>query len=166
MASTILIRSTALWLLVVPALATTAGTTSIDELKWLAGCWATDNAETGTGEQWMQPAGGSMNGMARVVRSGQESSFEFMRITESDDGGLVFTAMPSGQSAADFTLIDIGPHKVVFENANHDFPQRVIYLLEDNNRLIGRIEGVIDGDQRSIDFPMTRIACDLPFRQD
>ena len=103
-----------------------------------------------------------MTGMSRAVRSGRETSFEFMRIVESRDGGLIFTAMPSGQDEADFKAIDIGIDKVVFENPDHDFPQRVIYELAGKNRLIGRIEGVMDGEHRSIDFPMTRIACDSP----
>ena len=35
-------------------------------------------------------------------------------------------------------------------------------LIDEKSRLIGRIEGVMDGEHRSIDFPMTRIACDSP----
>ena len=29
-------------------------------LAWLAGCWASEGAEPGSGEQWMPPAGGTL----------------------------------------------------------------------------------------------------------
>jgi hypothetical protein len=51
-------------------------------------------------------------------------------------------------------------NEVVFENPEHDFPQRIIYRLIANGKLLGRIEGVVDGTERSADFPMTRSDCE------
>lgn len=39
--------------------------------------------------------------------------------------------------------------KVVFENREHDFPQRIIYWLDDDGSLRARIEGTIGGQSRS-----------------
>jgi hypothetical protein len=47
----------------------------------------------------------------------------------------------------------------VFENAAHDFPQRVLYRREAADRLVARIEGLRNGQPRGIDFPMQRMAC-------
>ena len=52
----------------------------VDQLGWLAGCWKSDGAEAGSGEQWMPVAGGSLLGMARTVRAGRTVAWEFMRI--------------------------------------------------------------------------------------
>ena len=86
-------------------------------------------------------------------------SHEFMQIRAAD-GTLAFTAHPSGQRSATFPLLRISDSEVVFENAQHDFPQRVAYKLESEGKLAARIEGMRNGTLRVIDFPMTRVACD------
>lgn len=48
----------------------------------------------------------------------------------------------------------------VFENPNHDFPQRIIYRLVTVDSLVARIEGRIDGKERSSDFPYRRARCE------
>jgi len=132
---------------------------SISDLAWLSGCWAAINQETGSGEQWMPPAGGTMLGVNRTVRDSKTVAFEFMRIVEQDDGGLEFIASPSGQSTASFLMVSVNDRKVIFENPNHDFPRRIIYRLLSDEDLLGRIEGTIDGEERAVDFPMKRIEC-------
>jgi len=132
---------------------------SIHDLTWLTGCWQSDGAEPGNGEQWMAPAGGAMLGMARVVRGGRMVAYEYTRIVTTDTG-LVFIASPSGQETAEFPLKQLGDNEVVFENPDHDFPQRVIYRLIDSDHLRGRIEGMTSDGESHVDFPLTRTACD------
>ena len=130
----------------------------ISRLSWLAGCWAYDDAETGSEEVWLQPAGASMTGMSRIVYGGKTVSFEFMRIVEDDDG-IHFFAQPGGRKPTRFTAIEIGDQSVAFENPDHDFPQIVRYKRI-GDALLGRIEGTIDGEEKSADFPMHRASCD------
>jgi hypothetical protein len=98
-----------------------------------------------------------MLGVSRTVAGARTVAYEFLRIHQ-DGGRLTFTAKPSGQNEASFTLLKSGPREVVFENQTHDFPQRVSYRL-DNDILIGRIEGTQNGKSRSVDYPMRRVAC-------
>ena len=110
-----------------------------------------------TALHWMAPAGGLMLGTGRTVTKGRVVDFEFMQIRE-DAGRLVFIAKPSGQAEASFAAITAGAREVIFENASHDFPQRVIYRI-DGDTLTGRIEGTQNGKVRSVDYPMRRVAC-------
>ena len=128
----------------------------VDELSWMSGCWRQEAAGRVADEMWMAPAGGVMLGVNRTVASGRTVSYEFMRI--HDDGGLTFTAKPSGQNEASFKMLKRGAREIVFENPAHDFPQRVMYRLE-NDTLIGRIEGTQNGKSRSVDYPMRRVDC-------
>jgi len=144
-------------LIIIPAAALPA---SIGDLAWLSGCWASANQEAGSGEQWMQPAGATMLGMSRSVSDGKTVGFEFMRIVATDDGGLVFIASPSGQNTTGFALLSLDDHQVIFENPDHDFPQRIIYRLLSDEELLGRVEGTINGTERAIDFPMKKTACE------
>jgi hypothetical protein len=130
---------------------------SIEKMSWLAGCWKGDGPDSDSLEQWMQPAAGLMLGISRTVKDGRVREYEFMRITEAN-GSLVYTAIPSGQAQASFTLISDSDREFVFENKAHDFPQRIIYKAN-NEKLLARIEGTINGQSRQIDFPMTRVNC-------
>lgn len=128
-------------------------------LAWLAGCWASMDGEPGSGEQWMWPAGGTLLGMSRTIAEGRTVAHEFMQIREIEPGRLAFIANPSGQAEATFPVLRLGAREVVFENPEHDFPQRVIYRLDDAGMLRARIEGTSKGQARSADFPMRRVPC-------
>jgi hypothetical protein len=66
-------------------------------------------------------------------RQGRAVAYEFRQIRE-DGGRIAFIAKPSGQPEASFALLKSGSREVVFENAAHDFPQRVMYRLEKETR--------------------------------
>lgn len=138
------------------ATAATASADPIDGLAWLAGCWSSVGGEPGSGECWLAPAGGAMIGLSRTVRGGKVVAHELVQIRQVD-GVLAYVALPSGQSEATFPLARSGPFELVFENPEHDFPQRIVYRL-DGDRLDARIEGAMDGTERSIPFPMVRAA--------
>jgi hypothetical protein len=130
----------------------------IASLSWLAGCWESVAGESRIEEQWMRPLGGTMLGMNRTVAGNATRAFEFMQIREERER-LIFTARPSGQEEASFGSILVTESKVVFENAAHDFPQRIIYMRGEDGSLLARIEGEQAGQPRSVDFPMRRSKC-------
>lgn len=107
----------------------------------------------------MEPSGTTMLGMSHTVADGKTRDFEFMRIVQEENGELFFVAMPSGQTETRFKTIRSGPREAVFENPEHDFPQRVIYR-RDGDFLVGRIEGTSKGKDRAVEFPLQRVPCD------
>jgi len=125
--------------------------------EWMAGCWRLESGARVVEEMWMSPAGGVMLGVGRTVSNGRAVDHEFMQI-RGDAGRVVFVANPSGQPEASFQMIKSGAREVVFQNPAHDFPQRVMYRLQDGT-LTGRIEGTQNGKPRSADFPMRKVAC-------
>lgn len=106
----------------------------------------------------MAPRGGTMLGISRTTRADSTTGYEMMRISERGDR-LVFTAHPSGQPMAEFTSTAVSATDVVFANPEHDFPQTIRYRHVGADSLVARIEGTMGGQLRSMDFPMTRIAC-------
>ena len=136
-----------------------AGAAPLDQLSWLTGCWADSAGESGTGEQWSALAGGTMMGMGRTVKGGKLATYEFMRIADGGDGKAVFHAQPAGKPPASFTAITLNATEVVFENLEHDFPQRVIYRYEAPATLRASIEGMRNGALKRIEFPMARAVC-------
>ena len=132
-----------------------AAADGVDRLVWLAGCWTMPRAKGLTEEHWMPPAGGTMLGMSRTISDGRTVEHEFIRIAPVN-GVLSYVAQPSGQREATFALVSLTDDAVVFENAAHDFPQRISYRRTGDTSLTARIEGTVDGQPRSRDFPYRR----------
>jgi len=125
-------------------MAAPAPETSVEDLRWLAGSWASDSAAVRIEEHWSAPAGGLMVGMHRDVIGGRATGFEFFRI-RADSIGLVYLSQPGGRPPHPFRLKELGSRSVVFEDPEHDFPQRVMYWLDERGELHARIEGVMNG---------------------
>lgn len=105
----------------------------------------------------MVPRGGTMLGMSRTVRGTRTTTYEMVVLREQD-GRLAYEAHPANQPSATFLSRDIADSSVVFENAMHDFPQRVGYRRA-GNALAAWIEGEQNGKTRRLDFAYTRVAC-------
>jgi hypothetical protein len=116
----------------------------LTDLAWLAGSWESRNAERWTEEWWTPPRGGLMIGGGRSGRDDKASSFEHMRIV-AEPAGLAFYGMPGGAPAVRFALVRGSGSEAVFENATHDFPQRIHYRLE-SGKLTATVS-LIDGSR-------------------
>lgn len=121
---------------------------SLADLAWLAGHWVHQVEGRTSEEIWLPPTGNLMLGVNQTVHDGETRAFEFLRI-ERRATGSVYLASPGGREPTPFTLIAHNDMTVTFENPEHDFPQRIIYRRE-GDRLHARIEGMADGEQRSM----------------
>ena len=130
----------------------------VRQLKWLAGCWGSGKGESTHEEQWTVPNGNSVLGMNRLVQKGETVSYEFMRITTEADG-VVFGASLSSREEVKFYATELNHERLVVENWEHDFPQRIIYELAEDGSLAARIEGEVNGEFRMVPFPMKRKSC-------
>ena len=147
------------WLSSLAVTTTAAESTELERLAWLAGCWAVEGSEAGSVEHWLSPAGGTMLGMVRTVKDGQTVGFEFLQIRTNSHGKVIYIAKPSGQAEATFEASSVEEDSVVFENLEHDFPQRIRYRLASEGRLTARVEGMRSGVLRGFDVSMRRTQC-------
>jgi len=118
------------------------------ELSWIAGNWSSEERGTITEERWLEPRAGLMIGMNRMVFPNGKSTFEFLRIAETDKG-IIYFASPSGKTATPFALKQVEKSKVIFENASNDFPQRIIYERT-GDTMVAMIEGDVQGKLKSM----------------
>jgi len=132
---------------------------TLDDLAWIAGCWEGGGIGAAYQEHWMGPDGLTMIGMSRTVSEDSTIAFEFLRIHQELDGSIYYTSIPSGQKQASFKLVKCDDGHVVFENPNHDFPQRIIYKRGKDGALMASIEGTSKGALKQVDFPMRRGKC-------
>jgi hypothetical protein len=125
------------------------------DLGWISGKWCVTNGEERIEEYWLSPAGGVLLGVARAVKGGELSSFEYLRIVI--EGGVpAYVAQPNGNAQTTFTRTAGGPDWVRFENPAHDFPTRVEYR-RNGEALHAEIAGPSeDGKEMVISFRYTR----------
>ena len=154
-------RSVALAAALTLTVGNAAAADPVARLAWLQGCWsAADSSEPGSGEQWMAAAGGTVLGTSRTIKGGKTVAYEFIQIREVEPGKLAYIVQPSGRPETTFKLLRQTDGEFVFENLEHDFPQRIIYKRESDRLLHARIEGITRGTLKGIDFPLKRISCD------
>ncbi|MEJ2239053.1 MAG: DUF6265 family protein [Gemmatimonadales bacterium] len=127
----------------------------------MSGCWEARSETEVSEEQWMEPRGNSMLGMSRTLRDKTLVGYELV-VIRADSASLVFQAHPSGQASAVFTQLTLSDTSVVFENPEHDFPQRIGYSQRGSDSLAAWIWGVSNGEARRVDFKHKRTACAEP----
>ncbi|MGH9907916.1 MAG: DUF6265 family protein [Pyrinomonadaceae bacterium] len=118
--------------------------TDLSALSWLAGSWSGVQKGVEMEEMWLPAKGNTMLGLHRDVKDGRTVMFEFLRI-EAAANGITYWASPRGQPATPFRLAEINQNHAVFENREHDFPQRIIYRLTKDGKLYARVEGTLKG---------------------
>ena len=97
----------------------------LGRLGFMVGCWA--SADGANQEIWSMPRGGLMFGYATTMQGGKLAFFEQSRI-DIRNARAAYTASPDGQRPVVFTEPAAAtPDVVVFENAEHDYPQRITY---------------------------------------
>lgn len=131
---------------------------TLDDIGFLAGCWAGTMGSLDMREQWSEPEAGLMLGSTRYLRNGDVAGFEFGMFSE-EEGGVTLWPYPSGErSEHGFPLVRIADdgREFVFENMEHDFPVRIVYARTGVDELAPRIEGR-DGDGQG--WALRRTSC-------
>ena len=136
---------------------TTVGATppALSDLAWMAGSWSGIENGVEMEELWQTPKGTSMLGLHRDTAKGRTVSFEFLRI-EATAEAIIYWGSPEGRPATPFRLIELKGKRVVFENPEHDFPQRIIYWLDNDGSLRAKIEGTQGGKSSSMEWTWKR----------
>lgn len=121
------------------------------DLGWMSGYWLSCDNGREVSETWTDPRLGLMAGTSVTVRNGRVS-YELSRIAPTGpapEAPLAYFAQPEGQPVTAFAVVESAPNRVVFQQAAHDFPQRIVYERV-GDVLNARIEGEIDGQARTI----------------
>lgn len=135
----------------------TAEKRTLNDLSWFSGCWQMERAPGRVSfEQWTRPQG-IMIGLAYSLRDGKIVDHEFLRLIERD-GDIFYVAIPVRQKETDFKLTSLKGGTAVFENPEHDFPQRIIYRKSDGGISV-RVEGEENGQTRGFDLIYSAVEC-------
>lgn len=128
------------------------------QMSFVKGDWIEIGKNRTVEEHWIGPTANTMAGVTITYtgRKDETASLEFASI-EKRDGRIVFVARVGDQPPVVFPLKESDNGYAVFENLEHDFPQRVIYAYGGDDTLDARIEGTVDGKAQSMEWHYTRM---------
>lgn len=124
---------------------------------WMAGCWEAAEGGTRIVEHW-RVGDGYLLGTGETWRAGRRVTGEAMRVS-LEAAGPVFHATPEGQTTVHFPSTTSDPGAIVFENATHDFPQRIEYRLNPAGDSLLATVSALDAATPALDFRYRRIEC-------
>jgi hypothetical protein len=125
------------------------------DVAFLAGSWIRSDGNSSSEEHWLQERGGMMLGLYRKVHKSGKVTWEYLRLERREEG-IFYVASPNGRPETSFKLVKFGPGFAEFENPEHDFPTRIVYTLQNDGSMKARIEGELEGEQRSREFHWQR----------
>lgn len=129
-------------------------TITISDLEWIIGTRSSVQENMMIYESWSKTNDELLSGKSYYTENGDTMLLETIEIKQID-GELFYCPAISNQNegkAIEFKLTSKNPNELVFENPNHDFPKKIVYIKEGNN-----INAWIEGDGKKIPFYMSTI---------
>ena len=142
-----------------------AAQSPLEGAAFMAGCWRGSAGQNQTIEEYYTvPSRNLMQGMTRYLGSRGNVpgpftvDYEFT-LLDVDGTKIRLRPHPKGQPSAVFAETQRADGKLVWENPEHDFPQRISYTRVAGDSLVARIEGKTPSGDRAIEWRMARVPC-------
>lgn len=126
--------------------------------EWLIGKWENTIQGVQVTEIWERGEDGLI-GRSYSIRNNDTISSERIRLQQEGDK-LWYIPVVKNQNEGHivkFQLTSSMDQILIFENPEHDFPQKIQYALINNDSLLAEISGVFQGKEQSEKFPMRRV---------
>lgn len=124
---------------------------SISDLTWMIGTWeGIDENDLTFVEEWQKGGENSMFGKGSTITPDGDTLFKEVLSIELVEGVPYYVAkVPENPAPVLFKLVEADETHCVFENLEHDFPQRIAYTLETKSTMLVKLEGMKDGLPKS-----------------
>ena len=123
-------------------------------LRWLAGTWQRETAKSISIETWRWLSDRTLEGEGiRLSKASGDTAFtESLRIVEMQGETFYLAKVAENPYPVPFKLTSFESGHAVFENPEHDFPQRLTYVHNATDSLTVLVEGERKGRRRGIRF--------------
>ena len=132
-----------------------------DKIKaadWLIGNWENKNPDGILTENWQKLNDSTFTAASYFIKGKDTLHFESIILAQSGET-LTYKAIVEGQNdgkAVSFHSTIETENQFVFENPQHDYPQKITYTKGTNNTLTAEITGKLNGKQTTERFIMTK----------
>jgi hypothetical protein len=130
----------------------------INPFAWLVGEWTAEAHDKTMVEKWEIDSNNNLVGSSFLI-TGLDTVLSERMIIQTEAGKTTFRTVVEDQNDQEeisFALIENNDSKAVFENKEHDFPQRIVYTNPQPDSLVAYIEGTFNGTANRVNFNMKR----------
>jgi len=133
----------------------------LDEVDWVIGTWEmpAPKGQAVFTEHWEKINDTTLSGQGAMVNSNGDTSFrEYLQLANINDTlwYIPTIADQNNGSPVRFREKSLSENEVVFENAAHDFPQRIIYQRKGEKTIYARVEGMQNNSMRKEEFTFSK----------
>lgn len=138
---------------------TAARKEQMKKMEWLLGSWNNNSSNGNFYETWKRENDTTFRGNGFSI-SGRDTLFQEQLSLEWVNDTLCYIPAVKNQNndlPVHFKLITVRNNTYVFENKEHDFPQRITYKYIEPDSLYAKIEGLQNGNFRLEQFPLKKL---------
>jgi hypothetical protein len=128
--------------------------------QWLKGKWAMQLKAGTAYEIWHYVNDSCYKSESYIVKASGDTIPQENVMLVYRNNEMFYIPTVNGQNngqAVSFKITSAKAHEFVAENPEHDFPQRIIYMLKDATHLYARIEGMNKGKFEKEEYEMKRV---------
>ena len=131
----------------------------ISKGKWLIGTWENKTAKGSIYETWSKINDNEFSGKSYTIKEKDTIVYENIRMVQEHNGLFYIPTVNNQNKGLPVRFVNktISETQMVFENAEHDFPQTITYTKINPDSLIAEISGTKSGHQRNQIFTMRRV---------
>lgn len=132
-----------------------------DKIKvadWLIGNWENKSPDGLLTENWQKVNDSTFSATSYFIKGKDTLHFEKIVLSQKGEK-LTYSATVNGQNndkAIDFPSTSETATKLVFENPQHDYPQKITYTKGANNTLTAEVTGKLQGKLTTERFIMVK----------
>lgn len=128
-------------------------------LDKLVGTWRTERKSGVLYERWQKKSDDQFDGKSFKIVNADTIVLEKVRLAK-EGARIVYAVRVDGENDGKETLFylkEIKGDDYIFEDKEHDFPQRVVYNMQPGNALHAYIEGEIEGKSKRSAYHYVRL---------
>ncbi len=130
----------------------------IHQTEWILGTWEQKTSRGIVFETWEKISDRELRAKSYLLNDSDTVLMETVSLLQKEDNLFYIPTVPNqnkGQ-AVFFALTSIDQSVMVFENPDHDFPQKIMYRKAGQDSLVAEISGIREGKESRRLFPMKK----------
>lgn len=131
----------------------------VKKAEWLVGTWENKTPKGSIFETWRKVNDHEFSGKSYLIKEKDTVFFETIQLVQEQDQLFYIPRVKNQNSGLPvrFTGTTISETRLVFENSQHDFPQKISYTKITSDSLVAEISGIRSGLPRNQTFLMKRV---------
>lgn len=130
----------------------------LQSMEWLLGSWQMNTDKGMLYEEWVKENDSLFSGKSFMAINADTIILEYinLQLANNDLFYIPIVLNQNGEKPVLFKLTDKRENKYVFENKQHDYPQKIVYNQISKDSFNAWVEGNKEGKYIKKDFKMTR----------